>query len=51
MVPHDSSLETLYRREQKLIYFCSRKYKEISDRNDKVTFSVNNIILFNEGQI
>ena len=49
-VPHDNSLENFYRREQKLTYYCSRKFKEILGRTDKVTFKVTSTILFKEGQ-
>ena len=49
-VPHDNSLENFYRRKQKLTYYCSRKFKEILGRTDKVTFKVTSTIFFKEGQ-
>ena len=39
-VPHDNSLESFYRRKQKLTYYCSRKSKEILGRTDKMTFKL-----------
>lgn len=45
------SPETLYRRKQKVNYNYSKKSKEISGGSDKVTFTVNDTILFKERQI